>query len=133
MVATDVASRGIGMIDIPSPSLALHAITRLRFSGARLCKDSMLYDLRIMPGLFRDSRFFITGNLGLMCSAFFATLVFRSLFFLLKYRAGLASLVLFKMLSPRLPIRKPGFVNHLPRLVSSQTLKQSMQEEYWTH
>jgi ATP-dependent RNA helicase DDX5/DBP2 len=61
MVATDVASRGIGMIENPSLSIAM---------PSRLYRSALLSTLRrflacvTLPGLCRVLRFSIRGNLG---------------------------------------------------------------------
>jgi ATP-dependent RNA helicase DDX5/DBP2 len=61
MVATDVASRGIGMIETPPPSIAM---------PSRLYRSALLSTLRrflacvTLPGLCRVLRFSIRGNLG---------------------------------------------------------------------
>ncbi len=61
MVATDVASRGIGMIESTFPSTAMPS--RLHYS-ALLSKLRRFLDCVTLPGLFRVLRFSIRGNLG---------------------------------------------------------------------
>lgn len=54
MVATDVASRGIGMIKTPSP---LTATPSRLYSGALLSTLRRFLDCVILPGLYRVFRF----------------------------------------------------------------------------
>ena len=61
MVATDVASRGIGMIKTPSPCTATPS--RL-YSSALLSTLRRFLDCVIMPGFFRVCRFSLKGCLG---------------------------------------------------------------------
>ena len=61
MVATDVASRGIGMIEIPSPCTAT---PRRLHSSALLSTLRRFLDCAILPGFFRVFWFSITGCLG---------------------------------------------------------------------
>jgi hypothetical protein len=62
MVATDVASRGIGMIKIPLPQTATPS--RLHSSSALLSTLRRFLDCVILPGFFRVFRFSIIGCLG---------------------------------------------------------------------
>src|SRR3954469_13698451 len=61
MVATDVASRGIGMIETPSPYTATPS--RLH-SSALLSTLRRFLDCVIMPGFFRVFWFSLNGCLG---------------------------------------------------------------------
>jgi len=62
MVATDVASRGIGMIETP-PSIPFPAMPS-PFKGALLSTLRRFSDCVTLPGLFFVSRFSVKGNLG---------------------------------------------------------------------
>jgi ATP-dependent RNA helicase DDX5/DBP2 len=61
MVATDVASRGIGMIKTPSPYTATPS--RL-YSSALLSTLRRFLDCVIVPGFFRVFWFSLIGRLG---------------------------------------------------------------------
>jgi len=61
MVATDVASRGIGMIETPLPFTATPS--RI-YSSALLSTLRLFLDCVNMPGFFRVFRFSIKGCLG---------------------------------------------------------------------
>ena len=67
MVATDVASRGIGMIETPFPCTATPS--RLH-SSALLSTLRRFLDCVIMPGFFRVFRFSFKGCLGSVVQKF---------------------------------------------------------------
>ncbi|KAI6712404.1 hypothetical protein JHW43_005031 [Diplocarpon mali] len=104
MVATDVASRGIGMIETPSPYIATPS--RLHSSALLSTLRRVLDCVITMPGFFRVLWFSQTGVLDLRCGMFHATLVIpNSEVISLLRGVELTSLDLIK-LSPRLPIQE---------------------------
>jgi len=130
MVATDVASRGIGMIENPSLSIAM---------PSRLYRSALLSTLRrflacvILPGLCRVLRFSIRGILDLWCSISLATLVIPCS----KYRQDTGAELAFldlSSLSPRLPTQRTRMCGSpAPAEDTAVDSPCQMQREYWMH
>ena len=103
MVATDVASRGIGMIEIPLPCTATPSRPH---SSALLSKLRRFLDCVILPGLFRVFWFSLKGCLGSGVQHVLCYTCNSKLEVLSRVRdVELASLDLLK-LSPRLPTQR---------------------------
>jgi hypothetical protein len=99
MVATDVASRGIGMIETPLPP---HSNAQTSIQQCFTLNAQALSRLRILPGFFRVFRFSLIGCLGSVVQSFCATLVIPySTYF--RYKMWNWHFLTLVKLSPRLP------------------------------
>jgi hypothetical protein len=115
MVATDVASRGIGMIEPPSP-LPPSSNVRSLPSGPFLSLLRRYLACVTLPGLFRVFRFSIRRNLGIVVQQFFATLVIPCLRRLVGVPSAEWAFLDSLKLSPRLLFQRgPGCVDLPPR------------------
>jgi hypothetical protein len=111
MVATDVASRGIGMIETPLPCTATPS--RLH-SSALLSTLRRFVDCVILPGFFRVFWFSIKGCLGSMMQHDCATFVIPNSKYFSGYKMWNWHFLTCSSCLQDSQTRGPGCVDHLP-------------------